>query len=516
METSEANGVNTILNDRASTGVNGLDTVLGGGFPRNHLYLVQGDPGVGKTTFGLKFLLEGVRRGERGLCVTLSESAAELREVAQSHGWSLDGITVYQPVSSEVAPGGDTPYTFFLPSEVELGETTKTLLQEIERVRPQRLVLDSLSEIRALARDPARFRRQMFALKQFFAGRECTVLMLDDRSGGGDETRLQTMAHGVVDLAHLAPEYGGARRRLRVTKLRGASFSGGYHDFRIISGDLLVFPRLVAAEHHTAYEKEQISSGVTELDTLLGGGLDRGTSTLILGAAGTGKSTIAAMYVAAAAQRGEHGVIYTFDESARTLMARTSGLGIDLAGVRDRGVVKIQQVDPAELPPGEFAHYVMAAVERDKARIVVIDSLNGYLNAMPQEPFLGAQMHELLTFLGGQGVVTILVLAQTGLVGPMNSPADVSYLADTVVLLRYFEAAGELKQALSVVKKRSGHHERTIHEIRMAPNKGLRVGAPLREFQGVFTGVPRYDGPSSMMTRQPQVRDGKGGEGNNG
>ncbi len=487
---------------RMQTGNAGLDRVLEGGFPANRLYLVEGDPGTGKTTLALQFLLEGARRGEPVLYVTLSETKEELTEVADSHGWSLDGIHIYELVPAEESLKTESQYTIFHPSEVELGDTTNAILEEVERIQPRRVVFDSLSEMRLLARDPLRYRRQILALKQFFAGRQCTVLLLDDRTSTEGDLQVQSIAHGVLMLEHLAIDYGGERRRLRVVKLRGSRFRGGFHDFNIQTGGIEVFPRLVAAEHRREFAQESISSSVPELDALLGGGLDRGTSTLIMGPAGSGKSSIAAQFVACAARRGELAAVFVFDEGVNIHLARAAGLGIDMREGVKSGRIRIQQIDPAELSPGEFAHRVQQVVERDGARVVVIDSLNGYLQAMPDERFLTAQMHELLTYLNQQGVVTMLVMAQHGFLGAqMASPVDVSYLADTVMLLRYFEAGGAVRRAISVVKKRTGYHEDTIRELRLS-SKGIQVGEPLTDFHGVLTGVPVYLGGKAAPRRE--------------
>lgn len=453
---------------------------------------------MGKTTLGLQFLLEGARHKEKGLYVTLSETNEELQAVANSHGWSLDDITLHElPSSADIF--NPQPNTLFHPSEVELQETTQSVLEMIERVRPTRVVIDSLSELRLLARDPLRYRRQILWLKQFFAGRQCTVLLMDDRTAADSHNHLQSIAHGVLVLEQLAPLYGAERRRLRCIKLRGVHFRGGYHDFNIVTGGLQVFPRLVAAEHHEPFQQQTVASGVVEVDTLLGGGLDRGTSTLVLGPAGTGKSVLACQYAFAAAKRGDKASIYIFDESISTLFARTASLGIDLPGLMKKGLITVQQIDPAEMPPGQFIHQVRKSVEDDKARVVVIDSLNGYLNSMPEEHFLTVQLHELLSYLRQHGVLTMMVVSQAGVMGSsMVTPVDVSYLSDTVILLRYFEAAGEIRKAISILKKRSGRHETTIRELRIGP-AGLRVSGPLKEFQGVFSGVPMYRGNSKQL-----------------
>ena len=477
----------------SATGTAGLDHVLGGGFTPNRLYLIEGDPGAGKTTLALCYLLEGAKRGERGMYVTLSETREEINAVAASHGWSLDPVHIVELVASEESLTPDSQYTMYHPSETELGETTRKVLEEVERVKPRRVVFDSLSELRLLAQNPLRYRRQILALKQFFAGRRCTVLLLDDRTSEDTDLQVRSIAHGVLTLEQLSPEYGAERRRLRVVKLRGKAYKGGYHDFTIVKGGLEVFPRLIAADHHQAFMREKVHSGVGPLDQLLGGGLDRGTSTLILGPAGSGKSSVAVQYAVAAAARGERAALFTFDESAGTLLTRSAALGIDLQPQMDAGHIIVQQVDPAELAPGQFIHLVRRQVEQHDCRVVVIDSLNGYLNAMPEERFLVIQLHELLTYLGQKGVTTILVVAQHGLMGTaMQTPVDVSYLADSVILTRYFELKGRVKKAISVVKKRSGAHEETIRELRLGKG-GIQVGEPLENLRGVLTGVPTFD-----------------------
>ena len=475
---------------RCRTGIPGLDDILKGGLISHRLYLIDGDPGAGKTTLALQFLMDGVNAGEKCLYITLSETKEELAASADSHGWSLDGITVVELIAEADDLDGESQVTMYHPSEVELTETTKRVLTAVEKINPTRIVFDSLSELRLLAQNSLRYRRQILALKQFFIGRKCTVLLLDDRTSEGSDLQLQSIAHGVISLDQLAPLYGAERRRLRVMKLRGTSYRGGYHDFAIREGGLVVFPRLVAAEHREPFPHERVKSGVSALDTLLGGGPDRGTSTLLMGPAGSGKSTIAVQYAVAAAERGDHAVIFAFDESQGTLEARTAALGIKFKEGRDAGQVMVQQVDPAELSPGEFTGLVRESVEGNHARVVVIDSLNGYMNAMPEEKLLTAQLHELLTYLGRQGVTTLMVVAQHGLVGAnMQTPIDTSYLADSVVLLRYFEYAGKVKKAISVVKKRSGAHEESIRELHFDEN-GIHLSEPLTQFRGILTGVP--------------------------
>lgn len=476
------------------TGVPGLDNILNGGLPMNHLYLLAGDPGTGKTTLALQFLQEGSRQGEAGLYITLSESKRELEEVARSHRWSLEGISIYEmaPVEDMLSP--EAQYTVFHPSEVELADTISSILEIVEKMQPRRIVFDSLSEMRMLAHDALRYRRQILGLKRFFAGRECTVLMLDDHTAGENDLQLQSIAHGVLIIQSIERPYGVKRRRLEVRKLRGARYREGFHDFSIHTGGLVVYPRLVAAEHRPGYKHAAISSGEKELDKLLGGGIDRGTSTLLMGPAGSGKSTVASRYAAAAAMRGEGSVLFSFDESTETLLYRSKSLGMDLTPHIHSGKIKVEQIDPAELSPGEFIERVRHYVEKCNVRIVIIDSMNGFLNAMPDEQYLTLQMHEMLSYLGQQGVVTLLTLAQHGFIGhAMSSPVDVSYLADTVILFRYFEYEGRIKQAISVVKKRSGSHERTIRELKFGPD-GIQVGPALEQFDGVLTGVPRFLG----------------------
>ncbi len=474
----------------AATGVAGLDDILGGGLTPHRLYLLEGMPGSGKTTLAFQFLLEGVRRGESVLYVTLSETKEEISAVAASHGWTIDGIAIRELVPSEQSLEPGEQYTVFHPSEVELSDTTKKILDDVEKLKPARIVFDSLSELRLLAGNPLRYRRQILALKQFFAGRRCTVVLLDDLTAAEHDLQVQSIAHGALLLEHTMPAFGPPRRRLSVSKFRGRQFRAGYHDYAIRRGGLEVYPRLVAAEHRRESSRERMESGLAGLDKLIGGGLERGTSTLVQGAAGTGKSTIAALFCTQAAERGEHSALFIFDESANTLFSRLDGLGIPLRKHVDAGRVLVQQVDPAELSPGEFVHAIRRAVGTHKARIVVIDSLNGYLNAMPDEKFLIVQLHEMLTYLGQRGVASVLVAAQHGLMGAqMQGPIDASYLADSVVLMRYFEAEGEVRQAISVVKMRGGEHERSIREFTMKGGR-VSIGEPLRDYRGVLTGVP--------------------------
>ncbi len=485
------NPANTASLERATTGVEGFDCVLDGGLPRNRLYLIQGMPGVGKTTLAMQFLLEGVRQGETGLYITLSETREELELVAQSHGWDLGRIQLFELAAVEERLRGETECTFFHPSEVELNRTTQTLLDEVERVKPTRLVFDSLSEMRMLAETPLRYRHQILRLKQFFAGRKITILFLDDCSSTSSDLQIESIAHGVIALRHSLPEYGIARRQLSVRKLRGSSFREGNHDMILRKGGMTIFPRLIAAEHHVDFEHEQVPSGICGLDALLGGGLDRGTSTMFMGPPGTGKSTLSMQFAVQAAERGEHSLFFIFDETVHTFLSRGRQLRIDVESHMKSGLIKVQQIDPAEISPGELAHRIQRGVEREGIRMVVIDSINGYLNAMPEERYLTLQLHELLAYLSQQGIITILVLAQQGLVGAMQSTVDLTYLADTVLLLRYFEARGSLRQAVSVIKKRSGNHERTLREITIN-GEGITVGGPLSDMQGILTGIPSF------------------------
>jgi circadian clock protein KaiC len=477
-----------------ATGISGLDDILGGGLARNHLYLIEGDPGTGKTTIAMQFLMEGTRRGQKGLYVTLSESKIELLEIAASHGWTLDGINVFELAPDERQLKPEAQYTVFNPSEIELADTVNAVLSEVDRLQPARVVFDSLSELRLLARDSLRYRRQILGLKQYFSGRKCTVLLLDDRTAEGHDLQLQSIAHGVILMESVEREYGIKKRRLEVKKLRGSRFREGFHDYTIKHGGVEVYPRLVASEHFFAFQPTQLKSGLAALDTLLGGGLDSGTSTLLLGPAGCGKSTIAVRYAVSAVEQGGNAALFAFDETLATLVIRGKGLGLDIKGHVDSGKLSLRQVDAAELSPGQLVHEIRHLVEKQGLTLLIIDSLNGFLNAMPGEKFLAMQMHELLAYLSQKGITTLMTVAQHGFVGTnIDTPVDVSYLADTVLLFRYFEAAGEVRQALSVIKKRSGEHERTIRELVMK-NGAIVVGAPLTEFEGVLTGVPSYRG----------------------
>lgn len=483
---------------RCPTGVEGLDDILSGGLASDCFYLVQGDPGSGKTTLALQFLLEGARRGESVFYVTLSETRAELVKVARSHGWSLEKIQLMELSAIEQLLRLEEQTTVFRPSEMQLNNISKLLIDESEKLRPKRVVFDSLSEFRLVAETPLRYRRELLNLKQHFARLKSTVLLLDDKMGSGIDPHILSLSHGVIDMEQLSPDYGISRRRLRVLKLRGVKFRGGYHDYMIETGGLRIFPRLIAAEHHAKFRRESVSSGIKSLDDLLGGGLDRGTTTLILGPAGTGKSTLALQYARRMAANGERSMLFAFDETRGIMLARAKAMGLDLEPGMKRGLISAQQVDPAEISPGEFASRIRQRVS-EGCKLIVIDSLNGYLNAMPGEQYLSNQLHELSSYLNQQGVVTILILAQHGLVAAAEAPVDLSYLSDTVINLRFFEALGEVKQSIAVIKKRSGPHEKYIRELKLEAGKGIRVGQPLKQFQGVLTGEPVFHGASGEM-----------------
>ena len=484
---------------RISTGIAGLDDILCGGWPANHLYLVEGDPGTGKTTLALQFLLEGVKQGERVLYITLSESRAELLEIAASHEWPLEGVQIFEYAPEEESLRPENEYSALHPSEVEFQDTMQSILKAVDESRPSRVVFDSLSEIRLLARDSLRYRRQVLALKHFFLNRSCTVLMLDDRTSDAHDLQLQSIAHGVLFLDRIPRDYGTDRRRVRVSKLRGSRFREGFHDYSISPGGLRIFPRLVASEHRSPTETGTGKSGVAKLDALWDGGIPRGTNTLVTGPGGVGKSTLVTRYAFAAAERGETAAIFQFDETEGTFLTRSAGLGMNLQPFLDSGKMILQQVDPAELSPGEFVSCVRDAVENKGARVLVIDSLNGFMIAMTGEKQMLLQMHELCTFLNQRGVLTFLVLSQSGMLGDeMSPPIELTYLADNVLLLRYFEEDGEVRKAVSLVKKRNGQHETTIRELRLR-NGEFAIGEPLKNFRGVLRGVPTYTGSSSAL-----------------
>ncbi|KGF79221.1 circadian clock protein KaiC [Massilia sp. JS1662] len=481
---------------RISTGIAGLDDILGGGLTPQRVYLVEGSPGAGKTTLGLQFLLDGAARGERGLYITLSETTDELVAVSASHGWSIDSLEIFE-LAGDLVLDPDAQQSIFHPSEVELGETTRNVMDQVDRVRPSRVVFDSLSEMRLLAQNPLRYRRQILALKQFFSARGCTVLLLDDKTGASDQ-HLHSIAHGVVSLDQIAKEFGKERRRVHIVKMRGIRFRGGYHDYILETGGITMFPRLVASEHTSDFTPEMRSTGSAELDTLLGGGLTRGTNSLVVGPSGIGKTTLATRCLLAALERGETASFYLFDEGLATFHARSAALGMSLRPFVESGRLLINHIDPAELSPGEFAQMLRDAVQKHGATFIAIDSLNAYLQAMPGEQFLTLQMHELLTYLNQKGVTTVLVLGQHGLVGEIRDDVDLSYLSDTTILLRFFEANGSLHRAITVIKSRTANHALSIHELRLGAD-GVRVGLPLEGFDGVLTGLPSYRGATAMM-----------------
>jgi circadian clock protein KaiC len=497
----QSKGGSSSTQELCATGIEGLDEILGGGLPCHRFYLVEGDPGVGKTTLALQFLLTGAHRGEKCLYITLSESKEEIEQVAHSHGLSLDGLHIVELSALEEEMGSKKQNTLFHPSEVELQDTVEILKKHIERIQPSRVAFDSLSELRLMAEVALRYRRQLLAFKQFLMGKHCTVLLLDDHSHpeAGDG-QVQSIAHGVVVLEKQESNYGAEQRRLRVSKLRGQPFRAGNHDYMIQRGGLRVFPRLIAADHQTTYLDKTLKTGVADLDQLLGGGLDVGTSNLFMGPAGTSKTTLALQCAHYAATHGGKVLFFTFDETPRIICRRAAKVGLDIQPFIKSGAIMLRKLDPAEIGPGEFAHNIKAAIEKDQTEMVVIDSLNGYLAAMGDERVLSLHLHELLTYLSHQGVTTVMTMTQSGMVGTMQSPVDLTYLADTVVLLRFFEAGGAVRKAISVMKKRSDNHETTIREFRV-DSQGLRIGEPLTQFRGVLTGVPTYVGDVAEMLK---------------
>jgi circadian clock protein KaiC len=489
---------------RSRTGIRGLDDVLSGGLPTSHVFLVEGEPGTGKTTVGLQFLLEGARQGERVLYITLSESEREIRTVARSHRWALDGVSIFEFTAQEDSLRPDDQYSAFHPSEIELQDTTKGILDYVESVQPQRVVLDSLSEIRLLARDSLRYRRQVLALKSFFANRNTTVMLLDDLTGGPDDYQLRSIAHGVLSMEIVPRDFGVIRRRLRVAKLRGSRFREGYHDYTIERGGVVVYPRLVASEYQEDPPARYIPSGIDALDALWGNGIEAGSSTLLIGPAGVGKTSLSMVYATRVATAGDAAHVFVSDERVGTTLRRSARLGLAAEHLYSEGRLKIDQIEPAELSPGEFIQKIRTSVEQDGTKLVVLDSLNGLLAAMPGEEYLILHMHELLSYLAEKGVTTILVLSQAGILGTsMASPVDLSYLADNMLLFRYFEAGGQVRKAISVVKKRSGEHETTIREMRFS-NRGLIIGEPLDAFNGVLSGIPSYTGPALALKDTPR------------
>lgn len=484
---------------RAATGIEGLDHIIGGGLARNRLHLLEGSPGTGKTTIALQFLMAGAAAGEAGIYISLAETEQELRDGARSHGWDIDSkVEIFELVPPQSVLDPDQHQSLLYSSDLELGEAIQGIFAAIERVKPKRVVIDSLSEIRLLAQSSLRYRRQILALKHYFAEHASTVVLLDDLTAETMDRAVHSIAHSVIHLEQLTPTYGGERRRLRVVKCRGQSFRGGYHDCVIAGGGVVVFPRLVAAEHRTGFVGAPVRSGIAELDTLMGGGMAAGSSTLVIGPAGSGKSTLILQYIAAAVARGERAALFVFDEELGLLLARAKQMGIDLAAMREAGGLFVEQMDAAELSPGEFAHRVRACVDREQIRMVAIDSLNGYQASMPEEQFIVLHLHELLQYLNRRGASTFLAIAQHGMIGEMKQTIDATYIADTVILMRFFEAQGRVRRAISVIKKRTGPHEDTIREFRIS-GRGIAVGPPLDQFQGVLRGVPTYVGSSSPL-----------------
>lgn len=479
---------NTESNDFISTGVPGLDHILGGGLTRERLYLLEGDPGAGKTTLALQFLIEGARQGEKVLYITLAENEVELRAVASAHGFSMDGVIVHEVIQDENLLDPKEQYTALHPSEVELGETNNLILEKIEELRPTRLVLDSLSELQLLSGSALRYRRHVLGLKQYFSKRSCTALLLDDKSSVRRDLQVRSIAHGVISLQHFDSDYGAERRVIRVLKYRGIAFRRGPHDYSIVTGGVVVYPNVVAAESRRLSPRKQIKSGLPGFDALLGGGIEEGSSTLISGPPGTGKSSLACQFVKAVTLRGEKAAMFLFEESFNTMLNRSKGIGLNLQEPYEAGLLSVQQIDPAEMSPGEFTHAVCGAADAG-AKVVVIDSLNGYLNAMPDARFLSTHLHEVLTYLGQRGIVTFLIGVQQGLVGPMTSGTDISYMADNVLVLRYFESRGSVEKAISVFKKRGSAHETTLRKFEITSD-GISVGPVLNNFQGILTGVP--------------------------
>lgn len=481
---------------RLSTGIPGLDDILGGGLTPQRVYLVEGSPGAGKTTLGLQFLLDGHSRGESGMYITLSETTDELIAVGHSHGWDLGALDIVE-LAGDDDLDIDSQQSVFHPSEIELAETTRKVMERVDATRPLRVVFDSLSEVRLLAQNPLRYRRQILALKQFFSARNCTVLLLDDKTAEADQ-HLHSIAHGVISLEQIAREYGKERRRVNVIKMRGIQFRGGYHDYTLETGGIVMYPRLIAAEHMRDFASRIDTSGSAEFDVLLGGGLVRGTNTLIVGPSGVGKTTLTTRCLMAALERGEQASYYLFDEGLGTFFTRSIQLGLDPRPYLDNGQLVINHIDPAELSPGEFAQMLRDAVDQRKARFIVIDSLNAYLQAMPGEHFLILQMHELLSYLNQQGITTVMILGQHGMMAEARTDIDLSYLSDSTVLLRFFEADGRVRRAISVIKSRTTQHATTIHELQLGEG-GVRIGTPLDGFAGVLAGIPNYHGETPMM-----------------
>ncbi|MCC8396679.1 circadian clock protein KaiC [Paraburkholderia sp. MMS20-SJTR3] len=493
---------------RLASGIEGIDDILGGGLTPNRMYLVEGAPGTGKTTLALQFLLQGLEAGQSGLYIALSETREELLAIGASHGWDLSRFTIFEQLpEEELEPQYEQ--SVLHPAEVELGESVRNVIQHVDELKPARIVLDSLSELRLLAENPLRYRRQILALKRHFSTRECTVLLLDDTSSVGSGIQLHSIVHGVISLDNVAHDYGGNRRRVRIAKMRGIKFREGYHDFTLNTGGLRVYPRLVAAEHHRQFDTQPLGTGTPGLDALLGGGLIPGTNALIIGPSGVGKTTTVVSCLITALNRGERCAYYVFDETLSTLISRCATLGMDLAPYVDSGLLTLRQIDPAEISPGELSSDVRNAVENEHVRYVAIDSLNAYLQAMPGERYLLLHMHEMLGYLNQQGVVTMLVLGQHGIIGEVQTEVDISYLSDVVILFRYFEHHGEVLTAVTAVKSRANDHERTIRQFRLS-RAGVEVGEALRDFEGVLSGLPPYRGATAMLGASSNLLDSTG------
>ncbi len=499
---SSTNDSPTGLSAKVTTGVEGLDRILEGGLPRNQVYLIQGRPGSGKTTLGLQFLLKGVQAGERGLYITLSQTGQELRRIAHSHGWSLEGVEVHELSATETAESLAAQQTLFHSADVELNETTAAFREVVERIDPDRVVFDSIADVRLLAGDLLRYRRQVLSLKQFFAGRACTVLLLDDESAEGGDTDLQGLVHGLIHLEQTSPDRENVRRRLQVVKMRGMAYHDGIHDFRILTGGLAVYPRLKTAGADEHKEWGVLKSGIDALDTLLGGGLEQGTVCVIAGPSGTGKTSLTLPYVLNAAEQGIGSAIFLFDERLETFCRQAENLNMDVHPYEQDGTLSVRKISTGECSPGEFAQLVRQAVEEQGAGVVVIDSMTGYENAMLQERLLITQMHELLTYLSQRGVLTLITAAHKGLVGGgIEGETRISYLADSVLLLRHFEAEGTIRKAVSVVKKRHSNFEKTIRELRMSSD-GIELGEPITEFSDVLTNIPKFKGSQQRLMEE--------------
>ena len=487
----------TTLDRVAPTGIAGLDEILGGGLPEHQMYFIQGDPGAGKTTLSFQFLLEGVRRGEKSLYITLSASARDLNRVARSHRWDVSDIEISEQF--QTTRSMDT--TVFRPAEIELARTVQAILDTIEERRPDRVVIDSLGEIRLLAESALRYRKQLLTLKEFFRDRQITALVLDDRATSTRESEVQGLAEGVIRLSVSLPMYGNTRRSLEVVKMRGVGFRGGSHDFMIDRGGLTVFPRLSAGQHLVSREQGVVSSGVAGIDALTGGGLERGSATMIMGPAGVGKSSLALQFAMSAAASGERVTFFIFEEHRTVFLKRAASLGFAVAPLIEAGHVIVEQIDPAEMSVGEFAYAVRTSVETRGSTMVIIDSLNGYFNAMPEEHFLTLHLHELLSYLTDAAVTTIVIVSQHGALGQVTSPVDVSYLADAVILLRYYETRGAFGRAISMLKKRTSAHEQTVREFRLT-SEGFRVGAVLEEFRGILSGMQSTETAATAKTQK--------------